>query len=154
MYDWYQRLNDRYRCGNNCKKLEERNAKDWKKQCLHQKSIWRMLVSLTDRPRCEVQQVQSGVEQFIEETHETQDRSVCVINMHYRILVHINELMRRFALQDCAVNRKQSSEFQANPMGLEKVLRVQVKPMARDINGHWQLKPEHVFRIEIAESHE
>lgn len=57
-------------------------------------------MQLTDGSGCEVEQIQSGIEQFVEQAHEAQHGTVRVINMHDWILVHIDELMRRFALQN------------------------------------------------------
>jgi hypothetical protein len=106
---------------------------------------------LTNGARCEVEKVESGVEELVEETHEAQHCPVGVVDVHDRVLVHVDELVGCFALQNRPRN-PQISEGLPPALGLH--LRVKVKPMTRHIDRHRQLEPEHVFGVEVAECHE
>lgn len=55
---------------------------------------------LTQRARCKIDKIQSGVEKFVEETHESKDSAISIVNMHNWIFIHVNEFMRSFALQN------------------------------------------------------
>lgn len=66
-------------------------------------ALMRLINGLTEGSWCEVEQVQSSVEELIEETHESQYRSVGVVNMHDGVLVHVDEFVRGLALQNRSV---------------------------------------------------
>jgi hypothetical protein len=120
------------RRGNNGEKFEEGNAENCEREIAIEGEA-KARRELTNGARCEVEKVESGVEELVEETHEAQHGPVGVVDVHDRVLVHIDELVGCFALQNCPENPQISEGLPAN-LGLH--LRMKVEPMTRHIDRH------------------
>lgn len=80
----------------------------------------------------EVEQVQTTIECLVSHTHCEQDWLVGVVQFHYWIVIRIQVLVIVLA---------------------RKKRRVQVQPVAGDVNDHAQLEPEGVTRVELCQNH-
>lgn len=104
-----------------------------------------------------MQEVQTGVKRFVTGAHNEQDRAVCVIQPHDWIFRHVDEFVTGLALQESSVNILTKwylrHVFFLCLLGLRWAffLRVQIYPVAGDVNSHAQLKPESVGGIEEAQ---
>lgn len=145
-----------------CQQLNERKTSGKGKHLGSESTIYSSIcwIELTCWPSCEVQQIQSAVEHFIAKAHEC-EHILLIVKTHDEIFIWIEEFVGCFALH-CWSNRV--IKIKVNPFHFKlkqnqrlrdffhmKNLRLQIDPVASNINDHGNLEPKHVARIKIAQ---